>query len=100
MRRYCKFGAEHFFFEKSEDLSSLVTLEVDSNPMKMPEVKGIVVLNLPNCYGGRLLWGSLFFRQTWVKPIAAVLVSSGVDHRRHEGLRGPLQMTASSSSSS
>lgn len=68
-------GAE-FFFEKSEELilSSTVTLEIDGKQTKLPDVKGLIILNLPSCYGGKNLWGVLSAQEAFSIFIEALTV--------------------------
>ncbi|KAH3745131.1 diacylglycerol kinase gamma [Pelomyxa schiedti] len=46
-------------FESVPQLCDYITLEVDGAAVPLPAAEGLVILNLPSCYGGTNLWGSL-----------------------------------------
>ncbi|KAH3768065.1 diacylglycerol kinase beta [Pelomyxa schiedti] len=54
---YVKLGASALF-ESIEDLNTFFTVEVDGHAATVPLNVGLIMLNLPSCYGGKNLWGT------------------------------------------
>ena len=38
-------------------LTSLVLIQCDGEPLELPQLEGIAVVNIPSVYGGANLWG-------------------------------------------
>ena len=70
--KYAGIGANQML-QADNHLSAFVELTVDGKRVPIPaDVHCVVVLNLPSCYGGRNLWGTLAKRhiERGLKPIS------------------------------
>ncbi|KAK6058538.1 diacylglycerol kinase accessory domain protein [Cooperia oncophora] len=67
--QYAKIGLRKMFFERScKDLWKRIEVEVDGRPIELPNIEGIVVLNLLSWGSGANPWGTAKEESPFQKP--------------------------------
>ncbi|KAK6032585.1 diacylglycerol kinase accessory domain protein [Ostertagia ostertagi] len=67
--QYAKIGLRKMFFERScKDLWKRIEVEVDGKPVELPNIEGIVVLNLLSWGSGANPWGTAKEESPFQKP--------------------------------
>ncbi|GMT34348.1 hypothetical protein PFISCL1PPCAC_25645, partial [Pristionchus fissidentatus] len=67
--QYVKIGLQKVFFERTcKDLWKRIELEVDGKPVELPNIEGIIVLNLLSWGSGANPWGTAKEETPFTKP--------------------------------